>query len=125
MPDNVSRPLIALTGATGFIGQHLQRALLDAGCAVRALVRHRSLASPGLIEGVEVTEADLGSESSMKRALDGVDQLIYAAGSVRGRDPEDFALANVTGVGLAAAALASREPSAPMLLMSSLAASAP
>ncbi len=125
MPDNPTRPLIALTGATGFIGRHLQRALLDAGCAVRALVRTRSLASSGLIEGVEVAEADLGCESSMKLALNDVDQLVYAAGSVRGRDPEDFALANVTGVKLAATALASRKPGIPMLLISSLAASAP
>jgi uncharacterized protein YbjT (DUF2867 family) len=125
LPDTSPRPLIALTGATGFIGQHLQRDLLDAGYAVRALVRRRSLASQGLAAGVQVIEADLSSEPSMKQALEGVDQLVYAAGSVRGRTPEDFALANVTGVGLAAAALASHEPGIPMLLISSLAASAP
>ena len=125
MPDISSRPLIALTGATGFIGQHLQRALLDAGCSVRALVRSRSLASPALAEGTQVVEADLGSETSMEEALDGVNQLIYAAGSVRGRVPEDFELANVTGVKVAAAVLASRQPGVRMLLISSLAASAP
>ncbi|NIP15941.1 MAG: NAD-dependent epimerase/dehydratase family protein [Pseudomonadales bacterium] len=125
MPDDTPRPLIALTGATGFIGQHLQRVLLDAGCAVRALVRRRSLANPGLAAGVQIAEADLGSEPSLSQALEGVDQLVYAAGSVRGREPEDFALANVTGVRLCAAVLASREPGIPMLLISSLAASAP
>lgn len=61
----------------------------------------------------------------MKQALDGVSQLVYAAGSVRGRAPEDFEAANVTGVKVAAAVLASNQPRVPMLLISSLAASAP
>ena len=41
----MSGKLIALTGATGFIGRHLLRALSARGCRVRVLLR-RPVAVP-------------------------------------------------------------------------------
>lgn len=114
-----------MTGATGFIGQHLQRALLDAGHGVRSLVRKSSATSPALLSGCEITVVDLGAEASMAAALENVQAVIYAAGSVRGRSFEDFQLANIQGVKAAVAALSSQPNEIPLLLLSSLAASAP
>jgi nucleoside-diphosphate-sugar epimerase len=126
LPETGSgRGIIALTGATGFIGQHLQRALLDAGHRVRALVRQSSTTHHALRSDCEISVVDLRDEASLATALENVQAVIYAAGSVRGRRIEDFQLANVQGVEAMAAAVASQAIEIPLLLLSSLAASAP
>jgi uncharacterized protein YbjT (DUF2867 family) len=117
--------MIALTGATGFIGQHLQRALLHAGHEVRVLVRKTSSTHTALLAGCDVRTVDLAHEDSIAGALEGVQAVIYAAGSVRGRSYRDFELANVRGVEATAAALSNQVSEVPLLLVSSLAASAP
>jgi nucleoside-diphosphate-sugar epimerase len=117
--------IIALTGATGFIGQHLQRALLDAGYGVRALVRKSSASSPALLPASEVAIVNLQDKASIAAALENVQAVIYAAGSVRGRTFEDFELANVHGIAAAVAAVSGQPHEVPLLLLSTLAASAP
>jgi nucleoside-diphosphate-sugar epimerase len=126
VPEKPSgRGTIALTGATGFIGQHLQRALLDAGYGVRALVRQSAAASPALVAGCQIAVVDFDDAVSFTPAVQDVQALIYAAGSVRGRTFEDFRSANVQGVASVVAALDDLPEEVPMLLLSSLAASAP
>ena len=117
--------IVALTGATGFIGQHLQSALLEAGFTVRAIVRNLSKTKHAVDPRCEVAEVDLANAISMGAALENVQTVVYAAGSVRGRDFEDFQLANVQGVKVTSAALSRQHRETPMLLLSSLAASAP
>ena len=124
-PRGEGRGIIALTGATGFIGQHLQHALLDAGYGVRALVRPSSATSPGLLPSSEIVPVDLRDDASIEAALDTVQAVIYAAGSVRGRSFEDFELANVRGVEATVLAIARSHHEIPLLLLSTLAASAP
>ena len=68
---------------------------------------------------------DLQDEASLAAALENVRAVIYAAGSVRGCRFEDFQLANVQGVQAMAAAVSSHAIEIPLLLLSSLAASAP
>jgi nucleoside-diphosphate-sugar epimerase len=52
--NTVQRGNVLVTGGTGFIGYHLCRQLIEAGCNVTAIVRHQSdtagLASLGLID---------------------------------------------------------------------------
>jgi len=55
----------------------------------------------------------------------GCDAIIYCAGSVRGRSPEDFSNANIDGVRAMLEALERVPGSPPLLLVSSLAASRP
>src|SRR5262245_32471928 len=62
---------ILVIGATGNVGRHVVRELLDAGPAVRAL--SRSLAPGGLPDDVEHVHADLLALNSVDVALDGVD----------------------------------------------------
>ncbi|MFN8378514.1 MAG: NAD-dependent epimerase/dehydratase family protein [Anaerolineae bacterium] len=90
---------LLVTGATGFLGRHLLPALCRKGYAVRALVRDPE-AHLGLVRypNVMTIHGDVLDAPSLERALDGVDNVIHAAGRFRfwGRD-SDFWPVNVDG----------------------------
>lgn len=71
--------LVLVTGATGFIGAHILRAVLEAGAEARALARRGSDQANLAGLDVEVVEGDLGDRESLERALAGVDTLFHAA----------------------------------------------
>jgi uncharacterized protein YbjT (DUF2867 family) len=81
----MSGKLVAVTGATGFVGRHMVRALLDRGHRVRALVRDANKAASVLPDGgtVEWCEADSISESSAQRLVDGTDAACHLIGIIR------------------------------------------
>lgn len=116
---------IALTGATGFVGQHLQSCLLSAGHQVHALIRPASVASARLAAGCRPIAVALDDATGLRSALADVDAVVYCAGSVRGARADDFRAANVAGVAALAAVAAAQSPPLPFLLISSLAASRP
>ncbi len=71
---------VLLTGATGFVGRHIHRALVEDGHDVRVLIRPGTaerLAAPAAI----VETADLFTESpdNLSAACAGVDTLVHAA----------------------------------------------
>jgi len=116
---------IVLTGATGFVGRRLQKTLLDAGFAVRAVLRPHSRHARQILPGCEAVFADLADVAALASVVADASAVIYCAGSVRGRVADDFRPANVHGVRHVAAALMDRERPVPLLLVSSLAASRP
>jgi dihydroflavonol-4-reductase len=99
-----------VTGATGFVGAHVVRALLGAGVAVRALAREGSDRSN--LEGldIEIVSGDLRDEAALPGLLRGCETLYHVAAFYSTR-PEDGALMheiNVRGTkNLMMAALAS------------------
>lgn len=117
---------VALIGATGFIGRRVAELLLARGDRVLALVRPGSRRAERVPEGCEMRAAALtGEDPALAAALGAAQATVYAAGTVRGAAPEDFFPANVGGVAAVAAALAGRPGAGPLLVLSSLAASAP
>jgi nucleoside-diphosphate-sugar epimerase len=80
--------LLALTGATGFIGQHLLRELPKRGYRVRALLR-RPASLPSWTANAVI--GDLVRPQNMSAALEGVDVVIHSAGIAQGMTgvPED------------------------------------
>lgn len=80
--------LIALTGATGFIGQHLLRELPQHGYRLRVLLR-RPAAVP--MPRASAVIGDLARPRNMSAALEGVEAVIHSAGVTRGMSgvPED------------------------------------
>jgi nucleoside-diphosphate-sugar epimerase len=116
---------VLLTGATGFIGRRIQQVLLTAGIPVRIIVRpgsrHRHHADPRC----EVFACDLSDAEALSHALTAISAIVYCAGSVRGRNLQDFLPANVAGVRSMVQAQTSLASPVPFLLISSLAASRP
>jgi nucleoside-diphosphate-sugar epimerase len=80
--------LLALTGATGFIGQHLLRDLSKRGHRLRVLLRQPS-AVP--MQCASAVIGDLARPRNMSAALEGVDAVIHSAGFTHGMSgvPED------------------------------------
>jgi nucleoside-diphosphate-sugar epimerase len=80
--------LLALTGATGFIGQYLLRELPKRGHRLRVLLRHPS-AVP--LPCASAVIGDLARPRNMSAALEGVDAVIHSAGFTHGMSgiPED------------------------------------
>ncbi len=84
----MNAPLIALTGATGFIGRHLLSELPRRGYRVRVLLRRPSEVPAGASGAVI---GDIASPHNMAAALRDVDMVIHSAGlahAMSGR-PED------------------------------------
>ena len=89
---------VALTGASGFIGQAIANQLSQAGVKVRGLVRtHPKI--PGLEHpNITLINGSLNNLESLHTLIQGCDSLINCAGSIRGRRREDFIATNVQGV---------------------------
>jgi len=120
-----SSPTAFITGATGFIGQRLVSALLDQGVRVRASIRPGKETDSRLPQACEQIPVDLTDIDKLAGIVADCSAIIYCAGSVRGRAPEDFSMANVIGVKAILEALEHSDSPPPLLLLSSLAASRP
>ncbi len=117
--------LIALTGATGFIGTRLCTQLRDQHYAVRALARNPARAAALSAAGVDIIPGDLSDPAALASLVDGCDAVIHAAGAVRGNDQAQFMHTNRDGTARLVEAVSGRAPSAHFLLISSIAAREP
>jgi dihydroflavonol-4-reductase len=70
-----------ITGASGFIGSHVLRALVVRGDAVRATRRPGSRSEIPQIGGVEVVAADILDRRAIRRAMRGVERVFHVAGT--------------------------------------------
>jgi dihydroflavonol-4-reductase len=92
-----------VTGATGFVGAHLVRALLGRQAAVRCLVRPASAAGRrlDLLAGlpVEIAPGDLRNAGSLREAVAGCEVVYHCAADYRlfTPDPSEMYASNVTG----------------------------
>lgn len=120
-----SGSVLALTGATGFIGNALLNRLTTTGYRVRALYRPRAGRSQPGLPGVEWISGDLQDAGALEALVTGTQAVIHCAGSVRGITQADFDSVNVDGA-MRVAQAAARQIQAPrFLLISSLAARSP
>ncbi len=122
MPERAEKGLLALTGATGFVGSHVLRTALEAGWRVRALARDPSRL-PAL-PGLEAVPGHLEDEAALSRLMEDASAAIHLAGLVAAARREDFHRINAEGA--RAAARAARRQGVPRFVhVSSLAAREP
>jgi nucleoside-diphosphate-sugar epimerase len=117
--------VVALTGATGFIGSNVARRLRCAGWTVRAIIRtkpNRALRPSGDCVWME---GDLTNPRGLAQFVDGADAIVHCAGAVRGVSRAKFNSVNVDGVAHLVRAASRAQPAPRFLLISSLAARAP
>lgn len=88
-----------VTGASGFVGAAVARALAAAGWRVRALRRRGSDAGNLRELEVEAVDGDLLDPASLAAAVDGCDALLHVAADYRlgARDPAALYRTNVDG----------------------------
>src|ERR1700678_1669914 len=90
---------VFLTGATGFVGHHVARALAAQGADLRLLVRKTSNLKN--LEGMrgETYVGDLAEPESLRAGLDGCDAVVHVAADYRLWIPDPAAMyrANVDG----------------------------
>jgi dihydroflavonol-4-reductase len=88
-----------VTGATGFVGSHVARALAEQGAELRLLVRANS--DPRNVEGLKAERVlgDLREPASLEKAISGCEVVFHVAADYRlwVRDPEQMYKANVEG----------------------------
>ncbi|MDG2530092.1 NAD-dependent epimerase/dehydratase family protein [Caulobacter endophyticus] len=115
--------VVAVTGATGFLGQHLVREIAERGLVPRILSR-RDPVSP-FWRGIEpqVVLGDLARPEALARLCDGADVVIHLAGLIKAADRAAFDKVNVDGA--RAVAQAATAAGARFVLVSSLAAREP
>src|SRR5215831_2388354 len=88
-----------ITGATGFVGLHVARLLVERTKDVRVLVRPTS--DRRFIQSLPVSfyEGDLRNASSLTKALEGVTTVFHVAADYRlwSRDPNELYESNLRG----------------------------
>jgi dihydroflavonol-4-reductase len=96
--------VVFVTGATGFLGSHVARALAEQGADLRLLVRPTSnlknlqgLLSQG--KSAETATGDLRDPASLEKAMAGCDTVFHVAADYRlwVRDPGEMYRSNVDG----------------------------
>ena len=95
--------ILAITGATGFVGSAVLDEALAQGHQVRALTRRDQAARAG----VAWVRGDLGDTAALGALVAGADAVIHVAGLTNTPDPAEFEHANVTGTANVMAAMQS------------------
>ena len=93
-PSPARKPLVALTGATGFIGRYLLKELPKRGYRVRVLLRRPAALPAGCASALI---GDLAKPYNMSEALAEVDAVIHSAGlstTMSGSPEDDYRLFN-------------------------------
>jgi nucleoside-diphosphate-sugar epimerase len=93
--------ILAITGATGFVGSAVLNAALAEGHQVRALARRDQAPRAG----VEWVRGDLADTAALAALVAGADAAIHVAGLTNTPDPAEFDIANVTGTANVIAAM--------------------
>lgn len=106
MSDARSDPaLVALTGASGFVGRHILTRAAAGGFRLRVLARDPARLPP-LPAGTGLVRGDLADPEALAELAEGADAFVHCAGAIRGVTRAQFDRVNAAGSGACAAAAA-------------------
>lgn len=94
---------VLVTGATGYVGNYVVKALLEAGHLVTAVSRKGAKSSAasgkdlGTIAGVKYVAADIGSGTGVLEAMTGCDATVNLVGIIAQRGEQTFQRVHVDG----------------------------
>lgn len=118
--------LIAVTGATGFIGRRLVARLAEEpGVSLRLLLRRPEQAAAFGREAAEIVPGALDDDLALSRLVDGADVVIHLAGAIAARSRKGFMAINAEATRHLARRAVGRPRPPRFLLISSLAAREP
>ncbi len=117
--------VVALTGATGFLGLHVVKALARSGAQIRILARRDPTHAFWRDIALDVVAGDLEDQSALERLTKGADTVVHMAGLIKARNRAEFMRINRDGARAVAEAAARHAPDAFFVATSSLAAREP
>lgn len=123
MSTRSARPIVLLTGATGFIGAHVARALDRSGWRVRAVVHTPRRSRPAHCD--EAFLADVRDEAALERAVRGAEAVVHLAARLGDAASAELTSVNVDGTRALCAAMRRGAPGARLVYVSSAAAVGP
>ena len=88
--------VVAITGATGFVGRYIVRELLDRGHGVRLLARDPARL-PFAATGLTVVPGTLTDAAAIARLVDGADSVIHLVGIIAETGDATFQAVHVDG----------------------------
>lgn len=119
------QPLVAVTGATGFIGRRLVPALATSGWRVRLLMRRDPVVPEWRTLRPEVVAGQVGDAAALERLVEGADAVIHLAGLIKAARRAHFFAVNRDGAAAIAEITSRVAPQAHFLHVSTLAAREP
>ncbi len=116
---------VLVTGASGFIGTHLVRALVERGDTTTCLVRRHSHVGPLEALGVRLCRGDVNDAESLRSAVASQDVVYHLAGRTGAVHRKHFYAVNEAGTRTVAEVCAARNTPPVLISVSSLAAAGP
>ena len=92
-----AKPLIAVTGGTGFVGRHVIKALLESGHQVRALARTPAKLADLSADNLEIIKGGLGTDDAA--LVQGADIVLHMAGLIKARNLAEIMAVNRDAAG--------------------------
>lgn len=119
------RGLVAVTGATGFLGRYIVCSLIAQGWRVRILARSYPVHAQFADLNFDVVAGDVSDPAALRALVQGADRVVHGAGLIKARDASDFHTVNVQGTANLVEALNGADIPARLLVISSITARAP
>lgn len=121
-------PVVAVTGATGFVGQATVAALKlhYPESSLRLLVRNpQQRELPATLVGCEIVAGNLHDPAALESLVRDAECVVHIAAAIAGNSASDFERDNISGTRRLAEAIAAASPQAHLIHLSSLAARRP
>jgi 2-alkyl-3-oxoalkanoate reductase len=119
------RPVVALTGATGFVGRRLAPLLARAGWQVRLLLRKDPVIAEWRDMNPQIVAGDLRDAAALAQLTRGVDAVVHVAGLIKATRTQHYFAVNHLGTAALAQAVRQHAPRAHFLHVSTIAAREP